>query len=82
MFSILQATMSQFQLLSVHAMSSCAMGALDTDICNLDGGVRGVKNLYICDASILPSNIGESPQGTIMAFSHLIIDRHLNKEGV
>jgi len=26
---------------------------------------------------VLPTNIGESPQGTIMAFSHEIIQRNL-----
>jgi choline dehydrogenase-like flavoprotein len=75
---IAQAEIKQFQLLSVHAMSSCAMGIKDNSVCSLDGRVRGLKNLYVCDASILPSNIGESPQETIMAFSHLIVDRYLN----
>ena len=31
---------------------------------------------------ILPSNIGESPKGTIIVFSYLIVDRHLNEESV
>lgn len=31
------------------------------------GKVRGVDNLYVQDASILPTTIGESPQATIMA---------------
>jgi choline dehydrogenase-like flavoprotein len=77
---IFQASISQFQLLSVHAMSSCAMGVTNDNVCNLNGRVRGLENLYVCDASILPSNIGESPQGTIMAFAHAIIDRYLNQE--
>ena len=34
-------------------------------------------NIYITDASVLPSNIGESPQGTIMAFASEIMARHL-----
>jgi len=76
--TIKQANLSQFQLLSVHAMSSCAMGVSDDSVCSIDGRVKGVDNLYVCDASILPSNIGESPQGTIMAFSHAIVDRYLN----
>ena len=75
---ISRSSMEQFKLLSVHAMSSCAMGTLYSSVCDLNGKVRGVKNLHICDASILPSNIGESPQGTIMAFSHRLIDNYLN----
>jgi len=79
---IKKSNISQYQLLSVHAMSSCAMGVNDNSVCDTNGKVRGINNLYVCDASILPTNIGESPQGTIMAFSHLIIDRYLNKEGM
>lgn len=75
---IQQAKISQYQLLSVHAMSSCSMGIADKQVCDINGRVRGTKNLFICDASVLPSNIGESPQGTIMAFSHAIMDRYLN----
>jgi len=32
--------------------------------------------------NILLSNIGESPQGAIIVFSHLIVDRHLNERSV
>jgi len=43
-----------------------------------NGKVYGYDNLFVCDASVLPTNIGESPQATIMAFSHEIVARHLN----
>jgi choline dehydrogenase-like flavoprotein len=36
-----------------------------------------MENILVTDASILPSNIGTSPQGTIMAFVHEIIHRHI-----
>ena len=62
-------------LVTVHAMSSCAMGA----VVDLDGRVNGVDNVYVCDASVLPTNTGESPQGTIMAMSHEILRRHLHR---
>jgi choline dehydrogenase-like flavoprotein len=54
------------------------MGA-DTgkSVVDMEGRVWGFENLFLCDASVLPTNIGESPQGTIMAFAHEIIDRHL-----
>jgi choline dehydrogenase-like flavoprotein len=75
---ISQATLDKFQLLSVHAMSSTPMGITNNSVCDTNGRVRGIDNLYVCDASILPSNIGESPQGTIMAFSHKITNQILN----
>jgi len=75
-----QTNISQYKLLSVHAMSSCGMGVDSYSVCDTDGKVKGTDNLYICDASVLPSNIGESPQGTIMAFSHTIVNHYLNTE--
>lgn len=66
-------------LISVHAMSSCPMGKdRKSSVVNEDGKLHALENLHICDASILPTNIGESPQGTIMAFSHEIMARHLH----
>ncbi|OGX06600.1 MAG: hypothetical protein A2Z88_04935 [Omnitrophica WOR_2 bacterium GWA2_47_8] len=62
----------------VHIMSSCPMGT-DRKRCVVDndGRVYGYGNVLIADASVLPTNIGQSPQETIMAFSHEIIKRHL-----
>ena len=59
-------------------MSSCAMGVNSDDICNINGKYNNLDNLYVCDASILPSSTYESPQGTIMAVSHEILERYLN----
>jgi len=77
---IKESTLENYNLLSVHAMSSCAMGTSENYVCDLEGRVRGVKNLYICDASILPTSTGESPQGTIMAFSHRVASQFLDKK--
>jgi choline dehydrogenase-like flavoprotein len=63
------------QMLSVHGMSSIPMSKHDNQFLNCEGRSRSIPNLYITDASILPTNIGESPQGTIMAFSHEIMKR-------
>ena len=35
-------------------------------VCNELGEVKGYKNLYIQDASLLPTSLGVNPQGTIM----------------
>ena len=68
---------SDLEMISVHAMSSCPMGTEIDSIVDTSGRLNGTNNIIVCDASVLPTNIGESPQGTIMAFSHEIIQRNL-----
>lgn len=55
---------------SIHLFSSCPMGE-DTRLCATDsfGKIHGYKNIYINDASMLPSPPGVNPQGTIMALA-------------
>ena len=63
--------MRNMDLLSVHVMSSCPMGgqaALSAaDAC---GRVHGLENLYIQDASILPTATTVNPQVSIMGIVH------------
>ncbi len=69
---------NQLELTSVHAMASCPMGiSPKNSVVNPNGKLWNIDNIYVADASVLPTNIGESPQGTIMAFSHEIVKRHL-----
>ena len=57
-----------FHLISVHGMSSLNMSEDNqTNFTNNLGKFCNLNNLYICDASILPSSTGESPQATIMS---------------
>lgn len=66
------------QIITVHVMASCPMGVDPaTSAINPDGKLWNMNNILVTDASILPSNIGESPQETIMAFAHEIINRHI-----
>ena len=65
------------EIVSVHAMASCSMGSVGNSVIDLNGKIEGYSNLFVTDASIFPSNIGESPQGTIMAISHEILRRHI-----
>jgi choline dehydrogenase-like flavoprotein len=37
--------------------------------------VHGVRNLYICDASVFPTSIEVNPQLTVMALSHYAAQR-------
>lgn len=65
---------------NVHAFSSCPMGE-NKSICaaNSYGQVYGFHNLYISDASIIPSAPGVNPQGTVMALA-LRNAKHFVKE--
>ena len=65
-------------LSTVHVMASCPMGSSEAvSVVRPDGRLWNTQNIMVADASILPSNIGESPQGTIMAFVHELIGRHI-----
>jgi choline dehydrogenase-like flavoprotein len=73
-----RARAKHFDLVSVHVMSSLPMGVHNgKKLVDETGRLIGHKNLHIMDASILPSNIGESPQGTIMAFAHELSERYI-----
>lgn len=56
-------------LVSVHAMSSCAMGIEPDSVANQFGQVRNFENLYINDASMLPEATSVNPQMSIMAMA-------------
>ena len=56
---------SNIELLSVHHMASMPLGK---EIIDNNGSVRGFPNIFVADASILPSAVEESPQLSIMAF--------------
>ena len=73
--SINKLKVKDLEMLSVHGMSTCSISKNINYFFDNDGRSRFINNLYAIDASILPSNIGESPQGTIMAFAHEIINR-------
>ena len=67
----------KLELLAVHAMASCPMGVKADSAVDHMGKLKGYDNIYLADASVLPSNIGESPQGTIMYFSHFIAKKFI-----
>ena len=68
----------KLEIITVHVMASCPMGPDPaTSVVNPGGELWHMKNILVTDASMLPSNMGTSPQGTIMAFVHEIINRHI-----
>lgn len=54
-------------LMTIHAFSSLPMG--ENDFCPVDsfGKLKQLNNVFVCDASIIPSAPGTNPQATIMA---------------
>jgi len=56
--------------MTVHLSGSVPMGE-DPSRCgsNSFGKVHGTDNIYVADASMLPSAPGINPQGTIMAIA-------------
>lgn len=65
-------------LMTVHLCGTVPMGER-RDRCPADsfGRVRGLANLHVNDASLLPSAPGVNPQGTLMAVAHRNVDRLL-----
>lgn len=59
---------AKLHLISVHLIGTCAMGADAAKFpVDLNGLVRGSKNVYVTDGSVLPVALGVNPQETIMA---------------
>jgi len=67
----------QIELVSVHGMSSARMSTkkIDYSFFDINGKSFFYDDLFCVDSSILPSSTTESPQGTIMAVAHSIMDR-------
>ena len=65
-------------MVSVHGMSSARMSYSKTEnsFFDIDGKSFNYDNLFCVDASILPTSTIESPQGSIMALSHSIMERN------
>jgi choline dehydrogenase-like flavoprotein len=63
-------TRGRTAVMTVHVMSTAPLGE-DPRRCPVDsfGAVRGVRNLRVNDASLLPDAPGVNPQGTVMAIA-------------
>jgi choline dehydrogenase-like flavoprotein len=61
---------------SVHGMSGCKMGTTpQNSVVDTSCRVWGYDNLFVLDSSVLPTNVGESPQLTIMTMVDEVISR-------
>lgn len=65
---------SKLNLMSIHSFSSCSP-LNEKNENDSFGLVKSVKNLHVCDASLIPTATCVNPQATIMAFAKRTVDR-------
>jgi choline dehydrogenase-like flavoprotein len=67
-FESMKLSPADLRLEAFHPMSTAGMGSDGaTSATDPAGAVRGVENLYVADASLLPSSVGVNPMMTIIA---------------
>jgi choline dehydrogenase-like flavoprotein len=67
-FEALDLRPGDLRLEAFHPMSTARMGGdADESVTDTDGAVRGVRDLYVADASLLPTSVGVNPMMTIIA---------------
>lgn len=70
LFDALKMKSNHLQLIGNHPMGTCRMGADPrSSVVNPDCESHEVKNLFVMDASVLPTNLGVNPMWTIMALA-------------
>jgi len=58
---------------SAHQMGSCRMGSNPkTSACDGEGRLWGTRNLYVADASLMPTASGVNPMITTMGIAHAV----------
>lgn len=61
-----------YSLIATHLFGAARMGPDPrASVVGLDFSAHGVKNLFVVDSSLFPTNLGVNPQHTIMAVSRL-----------
>jgi choline dehydrogenase-like flavoprotein len=67
---------NRISLFSAHVNGTCRMGTRpDISGTTPDGERHGVRGLYVCDGSLLPTSLGVNPQETIMALASVVAGR-------
>lgn len=75
-FAKLKLTPRDFIITAFHPLGTCAMGPdPKTSVVNPNHETHDVKNLYICDGSVVPTPLCVNPQETIMALSTRAAER-------
>jgi hypothetical protein len=64
---------SELRLEAFHPMGTARIAAGPGEgVCDANGAVNGVEDLYLADASLFPTSVGVNPMMTIVAFSKRI----------
>ncbi|MGB1091317.1 MAG: GMC family oxidoreductase [Oceanobacter sp.] len=67
---------AKYRYTSFHPQGTCRMGAdPKTSVVSPSGETHDVKNLYVADASLLPTSIGYNPSETVYALASFIADK-------
>ncbi len=67
---------SRYPYVSFHPQGTCRMGAdPKSTVVGPKGETHDVKNLYVVDASLLPTSIGYNPSETVYALASYISDQ-------
>lgn len=67
---------ARYKYTSFHPQGTCRMGRdPKTTVVNPYGETHDVKNLYVADASLLPTSIGYNPSETVYALASYISDK-------
>lgn len=67
---------ARYRYTSFHPQGTCRMGAdPERTVVNPKGETHDVKNLYIADASLLPTSIGYNPSETVYALASYVSDQ-------
>src|SRR5205823_8352853 len=70
-FAALGVRKNDMTVFSAHQMSSCRMGSGPRQApVNPDGETYEVRNLFVADASALPTSTGVNPMISIMGLAH------------
>ena len=65
-----------------HILGGATMGRTPADgVCDEFGRVYGYENMYVCDGSLVPANLGVNPSLTITALSEYVMHHVPAKEG-
>jgi choline dehydrogenase-like flavoprotein len=71
---------ARYKYTSFHPQGTCRMGRdPKKSVVNPYGETHDVKNLFVVDASLLPTSIGYNPSETVYALSHYVCEQILKK---
>jgi cholesterol oxidase len=61
---------------TAHILGGCVIAeSPDEGVVDLDQRAHGYQNLYVCDGSVIPANLGVNPALSILAFAERAMAR-------